>query len=129
MNPSMNNELPPIYTGQEQPQMPDILPQHIDGVSEVAQDKAVEQGIISQQAPPLQFVAPPAEPVAPPAAVMNPLIADDADLIEKDWVERAKHIVELTRNDPRAQANQLSHMKADYVSRRFGKDIKTDQAA
>lgn len=126
----MNNELPPIYTGPEQPQMPDVLPQHIDGAPEVAQNKAVEQGVISQPVAPLQFTAPSQPAPLPVQPVMqNPLIADDADLIEKDWVERAKHIVELTRNDPRAQANQLSHIKADYVNRRFGKDIKTDQAA
>lgn len=126
----MNNELPPIYPGPEQPQMPDVLPQHIDGVSEVVQNKAIEQGVVSQPLGPIQFTASvqPVQHTAPPV-MQNPLIADDADLIEKDWVERAKHIVELTRNDPRAQANQLSHVKADYVSRRFGKDIKTDQAA
>lgn len=50
--------------------------------------------------------------------------AADADLIEKEWVERAKQIVDHTRDDPREQQNALSRMKADYMKKRYNKDIK-----
>lgn len=50
--------------------------------------------------------------------------AGDADLIEKEWVERAKQIVEHTREDPYEQQRALSQMKADYLKKRYDKDIK-----
>ncbi len=51
------------------------------------------------------------------------LIKDD-DLIEKEWVDKAKHIVEKTRNDPHEQSNQLNGVKADYMKQRYNKTIK-----
>lgn len=56
--------------------------------------------------------------------VSLPAGAEDSDLIEKEWVERAKQIVEHTREDPYEQQRALSQMKADYMKKRYNKDIK-----
>ncbi len=56
--------------------------------------------------------------------VSLPTEAEDTDLIEKEWVERAKQIVEHTREDPYEQQRALSQMKADYLKKRYNKDIK-----
>jgi hypothetical protein len=56
--------------------------------------------------------------------VALPTDAEDTDLIEKEWVERAKQIVEHTREDPYEQQRALSQMKADYLKKRYNKDIK-----
>lgn len=61
---------------------------------------------------------------SPPLASVNPLIADDTDLIEKEWVDRAKRIVEHTRHDPHLQTREMNHMKADYLKKRYNKDLK-----
>lgn len=53
--------------------------------------------------------------------------AEDADLIEKEWVDRAKQIVEHTREDPHEQQRALSHMKADYLKKRYNRDIKISE--
>lgn len=53
-----------------------------------------------------------------------PVEAEDTDLIEKEWVVRAKQIVEHTREDPYEQQRALSQMKADYLKKRYNKDIK-----
>lgn len=53
--------------------------------------------------------------------------ADDADLIEKQWVDKAKLIVEKTKNDPYVQNKELSKVKAEYVSKRFDKDLKLSE--
>lgn len=53
-----------------------------------------------------------------------PAGAEDSDLIEKEWVDRAKQIVEHTREDPYEQQRALSEMKADYLKKRYNKDIK-----
>lgn len=53
----------------------------------------------------------------------SPAIADDADLIEKEWVEKAKEIVDKTRDNPYLQNKAISEMKADYIKKRYNKDV------
>ena len=55
---------------------------------------------------------------------LSPTVADDGDLIEKEWVNKAKRIVESTRDDPYKQSEELTAFKADYMKKRYGKDIK-----
>lgn len=64
------------------------------------------------------------DPVADPAHAANPLVADDVDVIEKEWVEKAKDIVSKTKNDPHLQSVQLTSFKHDYMKKRYGKEIK-----
>jgi hypothetical protein len=60
----------------------------------------------------------------------TPQIADDADLIEKEWVEKAKEIVEKTRDNPYLQNKAINEMKTDYIKKRYNKDIaNTDKAS
>ena len=56
-----------------------------------------------------------------------PAEAEDSDLIEKEWVERAKQIVAHTRHDPHEQQKALSLMKADYMKKRYNRDIKVSK--
>lgn len=53
-----------------------------------------------------------------------PATAADNDLIEKEWIVGAKRIVENTKEDPRIQSNQLSRYKADYMKKRYNKELK-----
>lgn len=62
------------------------------------------------------------------ASLTKDLAADDVDLIEKQWVERAKAIVIRTQNDPYAQKKEISKAGADYIKKRFNKNIPTDDA-
>ncbi len=55
---------------------------------------------------------------------LSPEIADDADLIEKEWVNRAKVIIAKTKDDPHLQNEEISKYKADYIKKRYNKDIK-----
>ena len=63
-------------------------------------------------------------PTTQPAA--GGLIKDD-DLIEKEWVEKAKRIVEHTRDDPHQQSEQLTLVKADYMKKRYNKTVKVSK--
>ena len=49
---------------------------------------------------------------------------DDADAIDKEWISKAKAIVEKTRNDPYVESNELGRVKADYLKTRYNKHIK-----
>ncbi len=53
----------------------------------------------------------------------TPVIADDNDLIEKEWVDKAKQIVSRTQGDPHAKSNELTGLKKDYIQKRYGKTI------
>jgi hypothetical protein len=75
---------------------------------------------------PAQFAG--ANPVAATTQVSDDQTAsagaDDADVIEKEWVSRAKAIVKSTRDDPSVQSKELGKFKAEYIKKRFNKDIK-----
>ena len=53
-----------------------------------------------------------------------PDIAEDIDLIEKEWVRKAKEIVQQTTGDPYVQNKQINKMKVEYIKKRYGKDVK-----
>jgi len=53
----------------------------------------------------------------------NPAVANDDDLIEKEWVDRAKRIVSETKNDPYQQEEAVSRLQIDYIKKRYGRDL------
>jgi hypothetical protein len=65
-------------------------------------------------------------PVNAQPAVMP---ADDAagDDLDKEWINKAKMIVEKTKEDPYLQSNQIGKVKADYLRIRYNKHIKVGQ--
>jgi hypothetical protein len=57
----------------------------------------------------------------------TPDIADDNDLIEKEWVNKAKSIIEKTKTNPHDQSDAMTLFKADYIKKRYNKTIKTSE--
>ncbi len=56
-----------------------------------------------------------------------PQIAEDTDLIEKEWVLKAKEIVARTQHDPYQQNKEVEKIKADYLKKRYNKDVKVTE--
>lgn len=56
-----------------------------------------------------------------------PALADDADLIEKEWVNKAKQIVDKTKTNPYLQNREISKFKAGYIKKRYNKDIRVSE--
>ena len=55
-------------------------------------------------------------------------VADEqGEIIDQEWVNKAKDIVERTKNDPFTQAKELSKVKAGYLKARYNKDFKTGE--
>ncbi|HVS79249.1 MAG TPA: hypothetical protein VHD84_03115 [Candidatus Saccharimonadales bacterium] len=54
--------------------------------------------------------------------------AKDSDRIEPAWVHKAKAVIAKTQDDPYTQKNEMSRIKAEYIQKRFNKNIKTDEA-
>ena len=53
-----------------------------------------------------------------------PSMADDVDLIEKEWVSKIKEIIQKTKNDPYERSRQLTLLKTEYLQKRYNKNIK-----
>lgn len=60
----------------------------------------------------------------PQLYVGAPAVADDGDVIEKEWVLKAKQIVERTRTDPHQQTKEMHAFKAEYMKKRYNKVIE-----
>jgi hypothetical protein len=52
-----------------------------------------------------------------------PLVAADDDLIEKEWVDKAKAIVIETKDDPYQREQKVSQLQVDYLRKRYGKEL------
>ncbi len=71
---------------------------------------------------PPQVVPVPAAPTTSDDSA-GPTIAADDDLIEKEWVDKAKKIIAETRDDPYRREQEVSRLQADYLRKRYGKDL------
>ncbi len=67
-------------------------------------------------------VSPAPQPVAEDASA--PAIADDVDVIEKEWVDKAQEVIKTTKDDPYQEEEQIEDLQIDYLKKRYGKDIK-----
>lgn len=67
--------------------------------------------------------------VAPQGAVTTsatddvPDVAGDDDLIEKEWVEKAKKILAETKDDPYRREQEVSKLQIEYIRKRYGREI------
>ena len=57
------------------------------------------------------------------ATTVSPIVAGDEDLIEKEWVDKAKEIIGQTRDDPHARTAKVNQLQRDYLQKRYGKVI------
>lgn len=131
----MNPELPRPNIGQELPpaldrgELQPLSPEHT-GERSHEREQSV-QATESTQAPAQAMPPMPPMPVAVPVPVTpvdntttsSPTIAADDDLIEKEWVDKAKKIITDTRDDPYKREQEISRLQADYLRKRYGKEL------
>ena len=67
-------------------------------------------------------VPPPPQGSTTPSSA-TPLVAADEDLIEKEWVDKAKEIIEQTKDDPHARTQKVNELQRDYLQKRYGKVV------
>lgn len=117
-----------------------ITPEHTNQPAEFGSERANESAIerASEHAAQSQAaVAAQATPVVLPTPVAVsqnaqsqtaqdddlPAVAGDDDLIEKEWVDKAKQIISSTRDDPARREKEVSRLQADYLKKRYGKEL------
>lgn len=115
-----------------------MSPNQGEVVSSPAPEVAIQPAPTFSANPP-QTATQPVQQVAQPYALVNQatsgpvvqdtsaLIADDADLIEKEWVLKAKAIVAQTVHDPNLQTKEIGKVKAEYLKKRYNKNLKQDE--
>jgi len=54
--------------------------------------------------------------------------AQDADLIEAEWVKIVKRVLSQHKNDPYNQSHAMTLLREDYMKKRYGRVIKEDEA-
>jgi hypothetical protein len=139
MEPNLPTSPSPEMGGYQRREVPSIAPEQAPQPANIeAQPNSTERKEVQQHVPSEPIVVPavPAQPFLPtptqqatptpvaPAATGNPLVANDDDLIEKEWVDKAKKIIQQTRSDPYEQEKEVSKLQADYIKKRYGKDVK-----
>lgn len=135
MEPSLNA---PRINYEQSPSLPAPMPEVVPGsVPEVYPDREptrIEQE--PQPAPQQPAPDPAVVPVLPQPVVQTddttvsptvitdvPDTAADDDLIEKEWVNKAKHIIAQTVDDPRAREEAVGQLQREYLRKRYGKEL------
>ena len=128
-------DLPPVVVGQPpSPENPVVKSQGTERNTELLPQAQTSQQVApvgdnspATQANPVvstkdQQVS--ATKVAQDDADTTTLIADDVDVIEKEWVDKAKAIVGKNKGDPYEQNKELNKFKATYIKKRYNRDVK-----
>ena len=68
-------------------------------------------------------VTPASDTATKPADDDSPAVAADEDLIEKEWVDKAKRIIADTKDDPYRREREVGRLQADYLKKRYGKEL------
>lgn len=104
---------------------------------EIASDTSYEREQAMRQVDRQPGPPPPPPPTAPlpPQVValptvtqvddttVGPTIANDDDVIEKEWVDKAKKIIADTQNDPYRREQEVNRLQVDYLRKRYGKEL------
>ncbi|HEX7368518.1 MAG TPA: hypothetical protein VF261_02580 [Candidatus Saccharimonadales bacterium] len=135
MNPNVTTQpefhlpepLPPSSAGAERPLTPERGPEAMTMPAarpEAAGSRPAAPGFALPVSPLL-----PTAPVAQAAqsASATPATAKDDDVIEREWIDKAKQIVRATQANPYQQNKQLAAFKADYIQKRYGKTVKLSE--
>lgn len=119
--PQPRPETPIIQPEKDEPQ-PERRVQ--PGSSPQTDDQSKSQPTL----PPVQQPAQTDSPSEDTTKDDTPLIADDVDVIEKAWVDKAKQIVEDTRDDPHRQEQEVERLQQSYLKKRYGKVVKPSES-
>lgn len=152
MQPSLPNPNAPQFSGEQpsyQPSNPEksqatpktseVLPaQPLEQLRSIETHEQITGAGVADNAPPAAVAVTPTVTV-PPVAVQdnnsgvvagsNPATASDDDVIEKEWVNKSKKIIAATKGDPHLKEKEVSKLQADYMLKRYNKQVKVPDDA
>lgn len=125
--------MPPSLPSESVPSLPPLE----TGIEKGAErhEQAAEAGARASDA--ASIAAPATVPLAPVVIPQNnaamvttsssPLVAADEDLIEKEWVDKAKEIILHTKDDPHARTLKVNELQRDYLQKRYGRTVSASE--
>jgi len=122
--------MPPVNNGERVPvlPMPEVgIEKGAERVEQTAEAQAAAADAAAIGAP---IIAPTGAPTAPPVqdySSNSPAVAADEDVIEKEWVDKAKKILGETMDDPRGRTEKVNQLQKDYLKKRYGKELGAAQ--
>ena len=133
--PNFGHEKTPLGHGQSIERAPYLPgPEIQDGHQERFEQRSettTPQSSVQPILPPPVLVAPTLpQPTVAQTLTSNddlPLVANDDDLIEKEWVDKAKKIIVETKDDPYKREQEVGRLQADYLHKRYGRELGASQ--
>ncbi|MEI7918576.1 MAG: hypothetical protein WCH58_04305 [Candidatus Saccharibacteria bacterium] len=126
--PRLSPELPSVQYGPNLEHVP-ILNSPETGVEKSAEryEQSAETSAILSDIGLTTVIPAPVVNDTPVAQVTtisdNPMTANDDDLIEKEWVNKAKKIVAETRDNPHKREQAVNKLQIDYLKKRYGREL------
>jgi hypothetical protein len=122
------DSVPNLPTPETAPDFPLPSPERGQSSSPERASEYAAQAQASVAAQPIPVTLPTPVPIDDDSANSapaddSPAVAADEDLIEKEWVDKAKQIITDTRDDPAARERQVGKLQADYLKKRYGKEL------
>ena len=133
-SPEFSLPSPEAIRGRETPETvgstPESRPEYGTPSQESAPERAAQAqaGMAAQPVPvalPTPVITPQDDAAQNAVSDDLPAVAGDDDLIEKEWVDKAKHIISATRDDPARREKEVGRLQADYLKKRYGKELGT----
>ena len=120
--------VPNVSTPESTPEIPRESPERgqVAAPERAPEHAASAQAAMSAQSIPVSLPTPvPVQDDTAQAQASDdlPAVAADDDLIEKEWVDKAKQIINQTRDDPAEREKQVGRLQADYLKKRYGKQL------
>lgn len=78
---------------------------------------------IAMPALPVPIAATPADDSQQSSDDNTQIVAGDVDLIEKEWVDKAKKIIASTKGDPHLREKEVNKLQVEYIKKRYGRII------
>lgn len=117
-----NLPMPPAPNAERMPVMP--APETgIEKAPERVEQAAEARAAVSDMPVPATPTTPDPATTTQQPSTASPLTANDDDVIEKEWVDKAKDIVQKTAGDPHGRADQANALQKDYLQKRYGKAL------
>lgn len=118
-NPDVNRKLEHVPIGALEQLGGDVSQERSGKVNDSVQAAADDVAITIPGVPAVSQDA-----AATGVSSTTPVVAADDDVIEKEWVNKAKKVINETKGDPYAKEREVSKLQADYMQKRYGKQVK-----
>lgn len=118
-NPDINRKLENVPIGALEQLGDDVSQERGGKVNDSVQIAADDVAVTIPSVPAVSQ-----DDISTGASSTTPVVAADDDVIEKEWVNKAKKVINETKGDPYAKEREVSKLQADYMQKRYGKQVK-----